>query len=289
MYKTEQDIQLLVEKASIKPLLDFTESYLKGKKVSEFINGSIDKETGEVTSKSLKEQYQELYPDVKIEEYDRFGNTLTREVPIEYIEYSAEKEQYDEETGETELVPDLPELTEEQAELPVRPTFEFFKEKKLAEFIETLEITDGELKEAAKQPFIDIVSRLADRTHEKAEAVIAQVEKISEKQIQRYKLKAVLAQKAKDGDADAKAKLQTEADLVGVDIDTLIELILDLAAQYNTEVDDYISLVEAFRVAVKAKYNTDFRAAVKVAVEAKALGTNNTPETLQELFEKHFK
>jgi len=289
MYKTLEDLKLITEKKSLNALLDFTKSYLEGQKVQEFIKGSEDKEI-----KSLKEQYQELYPDTKIEEYDRFGNTLTREIQIEYIEYSEEKEVIDS-LGNVKLEPVLPELTDKQKEklekeeLQIRPTYEFFESKKLEEFIKTLDITEEEIKEIAKPYFIEMITRLADETHEKAEAMIADVNQISEKQIQRYKIKADLAQKAKDGDVDAKARLQIEAKLVGVDIDTLIKLILDLADQYNLKIDNYISLIEAFRVAVKSKYDEDFTSAIEIAKQAKKLGAETTPEKLQELFSKYFK
>jgi len=104
-------------------------------------------------------------------------------------------------------------------------------------------------------------------------------------QIDRYSQKAAMAKAYKADNVSYKDELSTEATLVGLSVDDLASLIIQLSDASNTKTRASNSLIEAFRV--KTKYyivNNDFLDARKAIYAFKALPDTFTADDITNIF-----
>lgn len=181
LFKTEEDLKIIMEQN--KPVNIVNQSWVevqKNKKLEDFVNklkSNDDEESSE---------YYKLYPITKVVNI-KIGNLIIEKkvVPIEYIEYNKEEQVpvldangnpvLDPETNKikTQFIPVFPDkyyeldengnkvLKKEYKDLPVKPTFDYWLQKKVEEFISNpvnLEVDMNEFVEFVKPYLVKLVN-----------------------------------------------------------------------------------------------------------------------------------
>ena len=136
------------------------------------------------------------------------------------------------------------ELKDEYKDLPQRPTLELYLETELKEYNDP-EVDWSKYIEFRKPMLLGRVLELADTKTEEAKYMLAG-RKVSHEQIERYKSKYEQAKLSKDtGDYTI---FELEADLKGIPVEDLVDLIITMGDNWNKELNKYIGMIEAVRI-----------------------------------------
>jgi len=212
IFKTQEDLDLVIKLNKPETVIRmFWVSVEQGKLFNVFID-------------TLEDKYKELYPEEK------------------YIDYLKEQEVTDQETLEVTIKPIIQEiyyeedsngnkvLKDEYKDLPIRPTFEYFKQKQIEEFLSepsNLEIDMNNYIPLAKEILFNRVNSIFTGSMDKITNKYPEQEKLTwyqqEKEAQAYK-----------ADSNANVPLLTNiANRRGISIDELADKILAKSEAYT--------------------------------------------------------
>jgi len=297
MYNTHKELQeILKQNKPIKVIKTIFENYQKGNEYERFTD-------------TLKEQYAEKYGSckdclvyvdvIKKPVLDENGfpviDETTGDVKTELV-YIYEDDAYTTDADGNEV------LTEEASEKivagQVKPDFENWidwhvngkEELGLEPFIPVCPNCDEKFVSFIKPYLLTKLAKLADEKQEQAEALIADKKNISDKQIQRYETKFKLAQEAKANNDYSAFNL--EAKLVNMRPEDLVNLILTNGENWKKAIDEFIIMIEAYRVRAKqviiaAQTINQIFTIEKLFDVAKTMGPGTKPENIEALFTEY--
>ena len=142
-----------------------------------------------------------------------------------------------------------------------------------------------EYREEKKERYLaKLIDFCDEKTQEIQDALNGQ--KVTEGLIKRYKAKESMA-RAYLKDGSFKDELQVEADLKGVTVKDLAQLIVKLADEFHTKLNYFYSLIEAFRVKAKTLVlNYKFTEFDSIIDKAKTFGATTSADDIKSLFDK---
>jgi len=143
--------------------------------------------------------------------------------------------------------------------------------------------TDEELLSKVKEDLINKIQNLCDTKTQEAKAYINGA-KVTTDQLARYEEKYQIAAEYKSNGNYADT-LKLEADLQGLSVDDLADLIIAKGHSYKQALIGFNAKIEAFRVALgKIIKAGDLDKATAIIINAKELGANATDEDVAGLF-----
>ena len=108
---------------------------------------------------------------------------------------------------------------------------------------------------------------------------------VSNEQLDRYHTKYIISNAYK-ADGSYKDQLQLEADLKGITVDELADLVIKMGNAYKEGMTIFNSRIEAFRVKTKSLIDADNIEKVRVIIShAKDLATTSTDDDIKKLFD----
>jgi len=175
--------------------------------------------------------------------------------------------------------------------VPLDPNNRFYKKiQKLVASGETIEpaFTEQDRLDYFKNKVLSNIDSIADKKHKEAWNYIAG-QKVTDLQVQRYKTKY---EEAINAIADSNYNyFELEAELLGMQPDSLANLVKQRGDEWTANVDNYIALVEAYRV--KSKHiclstNTieEFKLMESFLKHSETLG-NVTADDIKALYTKY--
>ena len=231
----------------------------------------------------VKHLYKLTYPDFKEKEIRNvLGDVIN--IEKEMINYN----EYDGVTTDESGIEVKHFINDYKEGHPERPTFEYFKALKEKEYnpnelnaddysltpIDISNVTDefertqieelNTFRAQLKESILNKIQEVADLSYNKAKAYLAGKHNLTLDQVERYKTKYQLALKAQGGDNDALSKFDLEAELVGLTTTELVNLIVDLGNNWEQELTNYTTKIEALRVATKKILEADPKRAVHI-------------------------
>jgi len=297
MYRTYEDLEHVIQQDKpLRVVKTVFEDFQKGIIYKNFIA-------------TLKKQYKEKYGNcldclvyidvVKELVLDKNGNSVTDDVtgePKTQLVYVYEDKAYivDEEGNKV--------LTEEAKEKiannQIKPDLDSWikwhlegkEELGIEPFVLECDNCDNSFVNFIKPYLLDKLSKLADEKQSQAEALIAEKKNITDKQIQRYKTKYDLAQQAKANDDYSVFDL--EAKLTGMTAEDLVNLILSNGEEWRKAIDNFILLIEAYRIKAQSVINSATTINQIFTIEklldiANTMGPNTTKEEIEQLFTEY--
>jgi len=297
MHNTYKELQeILKQNKPVKVIKTIFENYQKGNEYERFVD-------------TLKEQYAEKYGScvdclvyvdvVKKPVLDENGFPVIDETTgdvKEVLEYVYEDAAYTTDTDGNEVLTE--EASEKIAAGQVKPDLEKWiewhvngkEELGLEPFIPVCSNCEEKFVSFIKPYLLTKLAKLADEKQEQAEALIADKKNISDKQIQRYETKFKLAQEAKANDDYSAFEL--EAKLVGMQPEDLVNLILENGENWKKAIDEFIVMIEAYRVRAKQIIESAQTVEQVFIIEklfdvAKTMGPGTKPENIEALFTEY--
>jgi len=172
--------------------------------------------------------------------------------------------------------------------IPLDPSNRHYK--KVMKLLETEELvpafTEEERLDHFKSTRISRLNSIADNKQKEAEKLITG-QKVSDAQLKRYETKYQKALKAKE-DSNYNY-FELEAKLVGMDPKDLVDLIINKHNEWLDTLDEYVKLIEAYRIKAKSIINSldkieKFVIVDKYLSKANSLGSNITEEVILNIF-----
>jgi len=297
MFRTYEDLEQVVQQDKpLKVIKIIFEDYQKGLIYKNYVN-------------KLKRDYKEQYGNcqdcltyidvIKEPVLDENGNPViddTTGEPKTQLVYIYEDKAYTvDEEGNKVLTE---EAKEKIANKQVKPDLdarvkwhvEGKEELNIEPFVPECDNCDDLFIKFIKPHLLDKLSKLADEKQSQAEALIAEKKNITDKQIQRYKTKYELAQQAKANNDYSAFDL--EAKLVGMTAEDLVDLILNNGEKWQQAIDNFIVMIEAYRVKAQAVINSATTIDQILLIEdlfnvAKTTGPDTTADQIEALFTKY--
>ena len=172
--------------------------------------------------------------------------------------------------------------------IPLDPNNRYYK--KVQELILKGEVPEPQYTEADVNPYIQKeliteLNSLCDSKSKEARNYIAG-QKVSNEQLERYNNKFEVAKKyLSDKDDESKSKLQLEADLNGITVDSLANLIVEKGNEYLSALETLNNRIDAFRIKVKQLIQSnEFDKVDSIIEKAKEFNANTTDEEIKSLF-----
>jgi len=301
MYRTyEELLQVVKQDKPLKVIKTVFEDVQMGMILQDYID-------------ELKSEYEEKYGEcndclvyidvIKKPVLDENGfpvideETGEEKYELEYVFPEDFYELVEDENGETKKVL-REDVAEKLAEGKIKPDLDKWiewhlngkEELDLEPFIPECPNCDEEFIKFIKPYLLDKLAKLADEKQEQAEALIAEKKKISDKQIQRYKTKYELAQQAKANNDYSAFEL--EAKLVGMTAEDLVNLILTNGENWKKAIDNFIIMIEAYRVRAQKSIQEATTINQIFTIErlfevAKTMGPGTKPEDIEALFTEY--
>jgi len=173
--------------------------------------------------------------------------------------------------------------------IPLDPNNRYYK--KVQVLILKGEVPEPQYTEADVNPYIQKeliteLNSLCDSKSKEARNYIAG-QKVSNEQLERYNNKFEVAKKyLSDKDDESKSKLQLEADLNGITVDSLANLIVEKGNEYLSALETLNNRIDAFRIKVKQLIQSnEFDKVDSIIEKAKEFNANTTDEEIKGLFE----
>ena len=144
--------------------------------------------------------------------------------------------------------------------------------------------TETDLNPHIQKELITELNSLCDTKSKEARNYIAG-QKVSNEQLERYNNKFEVAKKyLSDKDDESKSKLQLEADLKGVTVDSLANLIVEKGNEYLSALETLNNRIDAFRIKVKQLIQSnEFDKVDSIIEKAKEFNANTTDEEIKSL------
>jgi len=297
MYRTYEDLELVVQQDKpLKIIKTVFEDYQKGTAYESFVT-------------LLKEQYKEKYGScvdclvyidvIKKPVFDENGFPVIDESTgdvKEVLEYVYEDTAYAVDADGNKILTE--EASEKIAAGKVKPDFEKWvewningkEELGLKPFVPECDNCDEKFVAFIKPHLLTKLAKLADEKQEQAEAIIADKKNISDKQVQRYETKYKLAQEAKANNDYSAFEL--EAKLINMKPEDLVNLILTNGENWKKAIDNFIVMIEAYRVRAKqiiksAQTVEQIFTIEKLFEVAKTMGPGTKAEDIEALFTEY--
>ena len=144
--------------------------------------------------------------------------------------------------------------------------------------------TETDLNPHIQKELITELNSLCDTKSKEARNYIAG-QKVSNEQLERYNNKFEVAKKyLSDKDDESKSKLQLEADLNGITVDSLANLIVEKGNEYLSALETLNNRIDAFRIKVKQLIQSnEFDKVDSIIEKAKEFNANTTDEEIKSL------
>jgi len=297
MFRTYEDLEQVVQQDKpLRVIKIIFEDYQKGLIYKNYVN-------------KLKKDYEEQYSNcrdcltyidiIKEPVLDESGNPVVDNItgePKTQLVYVYEDKAYTiNEEGNKVLTE---EAKEKIANKQVKPDLDTWikwhingkEELNIEPFTPKCDNCDDLFVNFIKPYLLDKLSKLADEKQEQAESLIAGKKDISNKQIQRYKTKYELAKQAKANKNYSVFEL--EAKLVGMTAKDLVNLILNNGEKWQQAINNFIVMIEAYRVKAQKIINSATTINQIFIIEdlfntAKTMGPDTTVEEIEALFVKY--
>ena len=144
-------------------------------------------------------------------------------------------------------------------------------------------IAELEAREKLNNAYTSL-QKLCDTKSQEAKNYIAG-KKVTDEQLARYKEKLEIAQEYKTNGSYADV-LKLEADLKGITVDELADLIITKGNEYKQKLIEFNAKIEAFRVKVsKMIEDGEIDKANKIIEKARSFGADTTDDDIKALFD----
>ena len=174
--------------------------------------------------------------------------------------------------------------------IPLDPSNRHYK--KVMKLLETEELvpafTEEERLDHFKSTRISRLNSIADKKQKEAEKLITG-QRVSDAQLKRYETKYQQALKAKEDNNYNYFEL--EAKLISMDPKDLVNLIINKHNEWLDILDEYVKLIEAYRIKAKSIINSlnnveQFEVVDKYLNKANSLGSNISEEIILNVFDE---